>query len=130
MRQLPETNREWMAEVAEAYNDARAAIPFGVLTGQRITDHDLFHMAPAICLKFRGLGVGGRRLKKATDAALASYVAGTEAAPEIKEKPHVSFAYCYLASHYGLGLVTKAEASAVLDYLEAHEKELWRSINS
>ncbi len=127
---MPKTTSAWLEEVAAAYRDARDTIPFGALTGQTITDHDLFHLAPAIALKFRGLKPGGRKLRRVTEAALASYLAGTEGAPEIKDYPHVCFAYCYLASHHALDLVTAEEAEAVIQDLAVKEGKLWQAINA
>ena len=48
----PKCKSEWIAEIAEAYRDAEEAIPFGPITGQLIEEKDLFHLAPAVCLKF------------------------------------------------------------------------------
>ena len=42
-------------ELDKAIADARETKPFGLLTGQPITDSNLFHLAPLVCLKFRGL---------------------------------------------------------------------------
>ena len=60
-RQLPRTPAEWLKEIRLAIADARKAKPFGILTGHRITDADLFHLAPHVCLKFRGRKTEGTR---------------------------------------------------------------------
>ncbi len=52
---LPESPEEWLDEIAAAYRDAAEAIPFGPVLGQEITESDLFHLGPEICLNFRGL---------------------------------------------------------------------------
>jgi hypothetical protein len=52
---IPQTKSEWIDEIAEAYRDAEEAMPFGKFVGEDIGEKDLFHMAPAICLKFRGI---------------------------------------------------------------------------
>ncbi len=126
----PKTHQAWMEEVAKAYQDARDAISFGALMGDRITESDLFQLAPVVCLKFRGLSPQGKKLERVTDGALATYVAGTEDAPEITDHPHMSFAYCYLASHYALDLVSEETADAVLQYLVANQENLWQRINA
>jgi hypothetical protein len=53
-RSLPRTREGWLLEIRLAIKDAREAKPFSTLTGERITDANLFHLAPLICLKFRG----------------------------------------------------------------------------
>jgi hypothetical protein len=55
-RPTPASRDAWLEEIAAAYKDAAEAIAFGPLAGQEIKPGDLFHMAPAVCLKFRGLG--------------------------------------------------------------------------
>ena len=53
-RDQPTTPDQWLDEIRLAIDDARQAKPFGLLTGQKITDGDLFHLAPLVCMKFRG----------------------------------------------------------------------------
>jgi len=52
---LPTTPAEWLDESRLAIADARKTKPFGLVAGQRITDANLFHLAPLVCMKFRGL---------------------------------------------------------------------------
>ena len=52
---VPTTLNAWLKETAEAYNDAVETIPFGRFIDREIKVNDLFHLAPAICLKFRGI---------------------------------------------------------------------------
>jgi hypothetical protein len=51
----PTTPDEWLVEIRLAIADARKTKPFGLLTGQLITNANLFHLAPLVCMKFRGL---------------------------------------------------------------------------
>jgi hypothetical protein len=53
-RPLPRTSAQWLDEIKLAIDDAREAEPFGRLIGQPVTDASLFHLAPLVCLKFRG----------------------------------------------------------------------------
>ena len=71
---LPDTHDAWLQEIAAAYADAHEAIPFGPLVGTDIGEGSLFHMAPEVSLKFRGIKRTPGKSKKATDAALMSYV--------------------------------------------------------
>ena len=48
---------QWLDEIRLAIQDAREAKPFGRLIGERITDANLFHLAPLVCLKSRGRNV-------------------------------------------------------------------------
>ncbi len=95
---IPRVPHEWLDEIAKAYLDAREAIPYGHLVGQAISEKELYHMAPAVCLKFRGIKRSDELLKKATDAALSSYVATRDLASDLMDIPQMAFACCYLAS--------------------------------
>jgi hypothetical protein len=122
--------KAWLKEIAAAYLDAEEAIPFGPLAGVTITKKDLFHLAPRVCLKFRGMEQSKKNLKKVTEAALSSYVATRDAAPDDMADPQMAFAFCYIASHFGMGLVTDDEATGILEYIEKHLEELRRMILS
>ncbi len=117
----------WLNEIAAAYLDAEEAIPFGPMAGVTIKKKDLFHLAPAVCLKFRGLEQK-KNIKKVTESALSSYVATLDTAPDSMADPQMAFAFCYIASHFGLGLVTDEEATGILEYVEKHLEELRRMI--
>jgi hypothetical protein len=126
---LPSAPKAWLKEIATAYLDAEEAIPFGPMAGVTITKKDLFHLAPAVCLKFRGLEQK-KNIKKVTEAALSSYVATLDTAPDSMADPHMAFAFCYIASHFGMGLVTDEEATGLLEYVEKHLEELRRMMLS
>ena len=117
---MPCTPVQWMADVAYAYRDARDAIPFGSLTGQTITESELFHMAPQVCLKFRQIEQSPTNLRQATDAMLTSYVATREHDEQIFINPHIAFAFAYLASHFGMGLLSEAEVAEIMECIESH----------
>ena len=63
-RDQPGTPDEWLEEIRLAMADARNTKPFGLLTGQVITDSNLFHLAPLVCMKFRGLDSRNEKLRK------------------------------------------------------------------
>jgi len=121
---MPDSPRAWLEEIAIAYKDAREAIPFGALVGEDIKPGDLFHMAPVICLKFRGLRLTRRLRKQATEAALSSYVATEDESPEVFSTPQIAFAFAYLASHFGLDLLDGDAVSALMEYVEEHQDKL------
>lgn len=127
---VPQTPDAWLIEISQAYKDAKEAIPFGVFVGQTITENDLFHLAPRVSLKFRGLHQSKKDVDKATEAVLASYVASTETAGEELSRPQMAFAFCYLASHYALGLISNDEASRILDFVENQKQRLNQLIES
>lgn len=118
MRPLPATPEAWLREIRAAYEDAREAIPFGGLTGEPFGEQELFHLAPPVALKFRGLPADSVHLKKASDAALSSYVANLDENSAAISNPWLAFAFCYLASHFGLGLVDPPVLEEVMEYLE------------
>lgn len=120
----PATPEEWLREIARAFLDAAETIPIAPVLDVEIKDGDLFHLAPMVCLKFRGIKSSKRTLKKATDAALASYVATASRDAEALSKPHVAFALSYLASHFGLDLLTADEVAELMDFTVEREKEL------
>lgn len=49
-----------------------------------------------------------------------------EIAPEVMADPQMAF--CYIASHFGMGLVTDEEAIGILEYVEKYVNELRRMI--
>ena len=126
----PQTPEEWLDEIARAYVDAKELVPFGALVGQEIMEKDLFHLAPAVCLKFRGLPQSKKILKKATEAALASYAANEETMAEALSKPKLAFGLCYVASHLALGFLTEGEASRVLEFVENQGERLEQLIEA
>ncbi|MEK6699186.1 MAG: hypothetical protein AABZ10_09115 [Nitrospirota bacterium] len=76
-----------MKEIAAAYLDAEEAIQFGPAAGVAITKKDLFHLAPAVCIKFRGMERSNKNIKKVTETALSSYVATLDTTPEAMADP-------------------------------------------
>jgi len=65
---VPQDQLGWLREIAAAYCDAQEAIRFGRWIGEPIAEGDLFHIAPRVALKVRGLRASPRNLKKATAA--------------------------------------------------------------
>jgi hypothetical protein len=122
-RQTPRTVAGWFKEIRLAIADAREAKPFGLLIGEPITDANLFHMAPLVCLKFRGRKLVGREASRVTETALANYVVNSN--PErvdhgLESKPLLAFAVCYVTAHLALDLVDERKAEAILNYCEEH----------
>ncbi len=127
---ISKSNPDWLNEIAEAYIDAKEAIPFGPLTGTKTKESDLFHMAPMVCLKFRGIAATKTNEQKATEAALSSYVANENANDGILKRPAMGFAFCYVLAHYGLGLVDEEQCEKVLTYVEANLDQLEKRIKT
>jgi hypothetical protein len=126
---IPSTPPAWLEEIAKAYCDAYETLPFGKFVGREIKPEDLFHLGPAICLKFRGVKNSKQNLKRATDGALTSYVATKENVGDLFDIPEMSFAFSYVASHYGLGLVDEHLATLLLEFLENNLHQLLELIN-
>ena len=125
-RQTPRNVAGWLKEIRLAIADAREAKPFGLLIGEPITDANLFHLAPLVCLKFRGRKLAGREATRVTETALANYVVNSD--PEgidhgLESKPLLAFAVCYVTAHLALDLVDEKEAEAILNYCEEHLEE-------
>jgi len=103
--------------------DARETKPFGKLVGHRLTEADLFHLAPLVCLKFRGRPQTGKEAQRVTETALANYVVNSNPAGinhDLENRPFMAFALCYVASHLCLGLIDERKAEAILIYCEEH----------
>jgi len=88
----------------------------------------LFHMAPRVALKFRGLPE--QQAETATEAALCSYVASKEQVGAVLDDPHIAFAFCYLAAQFGLGLVSDQAINEVMAFIEEGDGILTRAITS
>ena len=122
-RPLPHTPAQWLKEIKLAIADAAGAAPFTPLVGTEITAANLFHLAPVVCLKFRGRKLKGREADRVTKVALANYVANTN--PHgidhgLEHHPMMAFTLCYVAAHLALDLVDEEKAEAILTYCEDH----------
>jgi hypothetical protein len=122
-RPLPHTPAQWLKEIKLAIADASEAEPFGSLVGTEITDANLFHLAPLVCLKFRGKKLKGPEADRVIKVALANYVANSD--PEgighgLEQRPMMAFTLCYVAAHLALDLVDEQQAQAILNYCENH----------
>ena len=125
-RPIPRSVAGWFKEIRLAIADARETKPFGLLIGEPITDANLFHLAPLVCLKFRGRKLVGREATRVTETAMANYVVNSN--PEgvdhgLESKPLLAFAVCYVTAHLALDLVDEQEAEAILNYCEEHLEE-------
>jgi hypothetical protein len=125
-RPLPTKPAEWLEEIKLAIADAADVKLLGPLAGNQVTDADLFHLAPLVCLKFRGRSLKGRQADRVTRVALANYVANTD--PKgvdhgLEQRPLMAFTLCYVAAHLALDLLDEHEAEAILSYCENHLAE-------
>ena len=116
---IPKTSEAWLEEIAKAYLEALETMQLDALTGNKIEEREFFRLAPSLCLKFRGIKTTEDNLKKATDAALSSFVATKDSVDNLFEIPQMAFAFCYLASHFGLDLVDKNTLSEAMGYIES-----------
>jgi hypothetical protein len=122
-RPLPTAPAQWLKEIKLAIADASGAAPFGPLVGTEITAANLFHLAPVVCLKFRGRKLKGREADRVSKVALANYFANSD--PQgidhgLEQRPLVAFTLCCVAAHPALHLVDEEKAEAILTYCEEH----------
>ena len=120
-RPLPRTPAQWLKEIKLALADAREAKPFGPLVGAPITESNLFHLAPLVCLKFRGQKGEGPEADRVIKVALANYVANSD--PEginhgLDQRPKMAFTLCYVAAHLALEVLDEGQAEAILSFCE------------
>ena len=127
MRPIPKTPKKWLTEIAAAYRDAHETLPFMPLADVEPNEAQLFHLAPHVAIKFRGLPRS--RTKAAVEAALSSYVATKEQVPEVFDDPYLSFAFCYLASHFGLGLLRHEDVDEAMTFIERKKADLRKAID-
>ena len=123
-RQLPKADAEWFEEIVDAYYDAAGTKPFGIFVGKKITSSDYFHLAPAVCFKFRGIARDKVKFQEVTEAVLSSHVANLENLPEIMEVPQMRFALAYLVSHLALGLLNEEVTDRLMRLMEEHQGKL------
>jgi hypothetical protein len=127
MRPTPKTPHEWLTEIAAAYQDAHETLPFMPLADAEPNETELFHLAPHVAIKFRGLPRS--RTKAAVEAALSSYVATKEQVPDVFDDPYLPFAFCYLASHFGLGLLRHEDVDEAMTFIERNQTDLGKAID-
>jgi len=103
-KEVPKELCDWIADIVFAYRDAAEAIPFGPAVGAELTENELFHLAPLVCLKRRGIKRTRKKQEAVTEAALSTYVANQEeghGAP--LSNSIMAFSLSYIASHYAFG---------------------------
>lgn len=120
-RPLPRTPTAWLKEIKLAIADAAEAEPFGRAIGEPITLENLFHLAPHVCLKFRGRKRTGTEADRVVKTSLANYVVNSD--PEginhnLEQRPLMAFVLCYVAAHLALDLLDEQQAEAILIYCE------------
>ncbi len=125
-RPLPRTPTAWLKEIKLAIADAAEAVPFGQAIDEPITLANLFHLAPHVCLKFRGQKPTGKEADRVVKTALANYVANSD--PEgidhnLKQRPLLAFVLCYVATHLALDLLDEQQAEKILIYCEEKLEE-------
>ena len=130
MHELPNSPKDWIAEIVCAYQDAAETIPFGPLVGEELTENELFHFAPLVCLKRRNIKETPKNIKVATDAALSTYVANQELHGSSLSNSIMAFSLCYIASHYALSLIDERESENILNHIETNVHEIRRQIET
>lgn len=124
-RPLPQTSETWLAEILHALEDARSTKPFALATGTVLTETQLFHLAPHVALKFRGLDPSERERTRIVETALANYVVHSDPndaryVPALDRKPGLAFALCYVAAHYAIDVLKDDEVATILSYCESN----------
>ena len=118
-RPIPHIVSDWFDEIMLAIADARGSVPYGNQTNQRTMNVNLFHLAPLVCLKFRGRKLTGKEATRVTETALANYVVNSD--PDgvdhgLESTPLLAFAVCYVTAHLSLDLIDEKRAEAILNY--------------
>ena len=127
---MPQSMQEWMNEIINAYTDAAETIPFGPAADVEITYRELFHLAPIVCIKFRGIERKAKNLKIVTEAAMSSYVANEHVHGDTPEHSIMAFTLCYVVSHYALELITEKKSENILNFMAQHLNEFKKEIKA
>jgi hypothetical protein len=114
---IPTTNSAWLDEVRSAFADASTALPFKKLLGKNANPAFFPVIASSLCAKYRDVPTSGHEFDLAAEATLASYEASAIYHAKSFEVPEVTFAFCYVASHFCYGLISEAETGRILGYL-------------
>ncbi len=81
-----------------------------------LTDADLFHLSPPVCLKNRGRKQAGAEADRVIKGALADYAANAKKGLEARPQP--AFALCYVTARLVLDPVDEQTAEEVMNYCE------------
>ena len=131
MRELakpfPRSSEDWLAEIA-ADLDAREAIPFGDLLGEPFREADLFHWRPPWPSSFEAVRARHAAERVQTKLRLPATPQTSRRTQAFSNDPHLAFAFCYLASHYGLRLLTAECVEELMADIERNRKALARLI--
>ena len=125
-RPLPRTPASWLKEIKLAIADAAEAEPFGRAIGEPITLANLFHLAPHVCLKFRGRKSTGKVADGVIKMALANYVVNSDPNGmdhNLGQRPLMAFVLCYVSAHMALDLLDEQQAEEILIYCEKKLEE-------
>lgn len=120
---IPQTPSEWLLEIERAAKDAAETRPFALLTATVLTDSKLFHLAPLVALKFRGIRLAPEKRDELIETVLATYVANAGGGasgglPDLEANPMIAFSLCYVATHLVLEIVSDEQAQAILSACE------------
>ena len=125
-RPIPRTTAAWLKEIKLALADAAEAMPIGRAIREPVTLANLFHLAPHVCLKFRGQRPTGKEADRVVKTALANYVANSDREGidhNLKQRPLMAFVLCYVAAHLALDLLDEQQAEEILIYCEEKLEE-------
>jgi len=129
-RPIATSNEGWIIEIMDAYRDAKAAIPFAEAAGKQMSEADLFHMAPLVCLKFRDLINSEECRTNAREAALGSYIANQDAGNRNLKDPVMAFSFCYIIAHFGLGLLDEDQCQDILLSVEMNLAKIKTAVSA
>jgi hypothetical protein len=121
--QMPADFETWVTEIAHGWIEALETKPYGKSSGQELTDLDLCLLAPYIAVRNRGLEDDKEMTRRAKEAALSSYAANKDHPDGALKVPEMAFAFCYLAGHFGLGLVDAQKVDEYFRKLEGCREE-------
>ena len=99
--------------------------------GERIAESDLFHLAPQVFFKFRGLRPSKRKRNQIVEGTLASYVVTMYVGARrsaLRRSAALSFAFCYLAAHFVAGLIDEASVEREMDLCVTGKSDLERLV--
>ncbi len=125
---VPNDRNGWFEDITQALISAIEIMPILNMANDEGLEQ-IFLLAPEICLKKRGLKTTKKNIEKAKEAALCSYVATKNNAAAELENPIIAFSLAYLASHFGLDLISDMECAQIMDAVEYGYDEILDELN-
>jgi hypothetical protein len=121
---IPTEPDHWLAEIAMAYKTAQMFMETGMEPPPGFEKAEPWQLAPLFCLSARGIRQTPDLFEQAAGMAFENFLENYTEDEAAALAPVLSFAFCYMGAHLGLGLVDEDEANRILDLAEDNVEHL------